>query len=192
MIKTLPNADQSAPPSAAAKDKAAKEDWENEGGAMRDGPSTQGPAVVRTQTADPASQETAAVDAMQDRLMIVKSSDGAPPPRAWRLAGWHWLAVLVPLLAVLGGLVWVGIVMGVGAALVGFVLLAVMGGAAAPVWGAGLLRGSEEREARAEVRAEEGLQPGTGPSGIIPTRRSELSGPGLRQRPACFESRSGA
>ena len=179
MCETHPTTDQSRPPPAVPKDGAARQSWENEGGATRDGPSTQGPVVVEhpAPAVDPSPRETAAVDAAQDKLMSITSSDGGPPPRGWQLTGWHWLAVVVPLLLVIGGAVWVAWAMGVGVALVGLVLLAAMAGAAAPVWGAGLLRGGEERaariEAEAEVRAERGPERGrqAGPGRFIPTHR---------------------
>jgi hypothetical protein len=134
------------PPALHAADVEAKQTWENEGG------SAQSPIQVAAAPAPaPAASGAAAiqaVDARQDQFMIVNSSDGAPPPRLWRLAGWHWFVVLVPVLLILGGLTWIALTVGLGAALAGFVLLVVMGGAAAPVWGAGLLRGGEERLAR--------------------------------------------
>jgi hypothetical protein len=96
------------------------------------------------------------VNAIQDDLMAVASSEGAPPPRGWRLEGWHWLVVVGLALAVLGGLVWVALTKGVLAALAGLALVVIMLGATAPVWGAGLLRGAEERRARIQARAAVG------------------------------------
>lgn len=140
---------------AERRDAAATQNWENEGGSPRDGtPAHDHAQEVRRNTIDePTSNLNSLVDSLQDELMSAKSSDGGPPSRGWRLTGWHWLVVLVPLLAIVCGVVWTSLAMGVWTALAGLVLLAVMGLAAAPVWGAGLLRGREERAARRQSRA---------------------------------------
>lgn len=142
--------------SEVRNDNDPQQSWENEGGNTQRNVPQQRPAVLehRAPINDATEQETAAVDAVQDEVMAASSSEGHPPPRAWRLAGWHWLAIVVPLLAVLGGLVWVALAVGFAAAALALVLLAVMVGAAAPVWGAGLLRGREERAARIEASAQ--------------------------------------
>lgn len=100
-----------------------------------------------------------AVDARQDELMAIDSSEGRPPSHAQRMSGWRWLAILVPVLvlgtgavAMLNGasasdLLRYGIV---------FALLLLLGGL--PRWAAGLSRGKEEATARREAVAQ--IHPG--------------------------------
>lgn len=155
---TTSSTDRSGPTSTSSMNRAATPNWEREGEVTPSESSTHDPVaaaqLVKSDSVAPAQIES--VDALQDKLMIAKSSEGASPSRRWRLSGWHWLAVVVPLIAAIGGVVWVALAVGIGTALAGMVLLAVMVGAAVPVWGAGLFRGTEEREAKVEAKAELG------------------------------------
>jgi len=115
--------------------------------------------------ADEGVATNAAVDALQDELMVNTSSDGGPPPRAWRLAGWHWVVAMIPVMLLIAATIWVAMTMGIAAAVTGFVVVSVLAAAAVPVWGAGILRGKEERaahvQARVEVQTQEDLELGT-------------------------------
>lgn len=83
----------------------------------------------------------------QDEEMTNTSSDGGPPPRGWRLAGWHWVLLAVPLFLVIGAAASTALVVGLASGLVlGLLVLVVIAGGTAPVWAAGLLRGKEERK----------------------------------------------
>lgn len=147
-------------PTDKPKSTPATQEWEKEGGATPAVVPALGIAAVFTPVVVEAvpPHEIAVVEAKQDEIMAVKSSDGASPSRGWRLTGWLWLAIVVPALFLVGGLIWVALAAGIGLALAGLVLVLVMVGAAAPMWGAGLFRGSEEREAKveAEVAVREG------------------------------------
>lgn len=152
MRDTYSETNGAMPPPAKPKETAATQEWDNEGGAT----APARPAVVVNrivfQSAAPSGGE--AVEAKQDQIMTVISSDGASPSRRWQLTGWHWLAIGVPVLMLVGGFVWAVSAAGVGMALAGLVVVVVMFGAAVPVWGAGLFRGGEEREAKVEAQAE--------------------------------------
>lgn len=84
--------------------------------------------------------------------MAAKSPDGRPPPRWARLLEWKWSAVAAITLLVVG--VTLGLAYGVHGPeyLFGGFLVALLLGAAVPAWGAGLLRGREERAARAVAK----------------------------------------
>ncbi len=109
---------------------------------------------------DAERQAPPMVDELQDELMSIHSSDGRPPPRRLRVAEWRWVVILVPivLLCIAG---WaVSRQLDVGTILGGLVLVVALVAAGAPVWGAGLMRGSEEREARREAMEARGAAPG--------------------------------
>jgi hypothetical protein len=107
----------------------------------------------------PTPRETLALDARQDKLMSKESVDGAPPSHALRRHEWRWLGIAIAAL-LMGAAAW-ALIRGVSAgAVIGFglvsaILLLVAG---APVLGAGLLRGKEERTAKAKAGAQLGLQ----------------------------------
>ncbi len=147
------------PTPAKPRDTAATQEWENEGGAA--GPACGVPEVVENRIAfrSHATPTAAAMEAKQDEIMTVLSSDGPSPSRRWRLSGWHWLAIGVPVFLLVGGFVWAASDAGIAVAVAGLVIVTVMVGAAVPVWGAGLFRGSEEREAKIEAEAKLGEGP---------------------------------
>lgn len=95
-----------------------------------------------------ASVPTPEVDRVQEEVMAARSPEGRPPHRRTRLAEWKWFIVASVVLA-LSALIWGALsvvawqIVAVAAALMLLFL-----GATSPVWGAGLLRGGEEREAR--------------------------------------------
>lgn len=149
---TYSEANGATPPPAKPKETAATQEWDNEGGATA--PARPAVVVNRIVFQSASPPETTAVEAKQDEIMTVKSSEGASPSRRWRLTGWHWIAIAVPVLMLVGGFVWAVSAAGVGMALAGLVVVVVMFGAAVPVWGAGLFRGGEEREAKVEAQAE--------------------------------------
>jgi len=90
--------------------------------------------------------EDARVDAVQREVMTAISPDGRPPDLARARTGWKQLAVVGLVVAIVGISV-LFITLGPTAGglasilLVGYIALTV------PVWGAGLLRGQEERVA---------------------------------------------
>ena len=103
-----------------------------------------------------AAQE-AAQDARQDRIMTAESPDGRPPTHDQRRREWWWLGGGLALLLV-GGIVYAVVT---GAQAITVVLVVVFLGAliaaAVPVWGAGLLRGREQRSAeRGAARGRDG------------------------------------
>ena len=102
------------PPTLRAADAEAKQSWENEGGSVPSGVQVPAAGAPAPSAGSPAACR--AVDAIQDQFMNVSSSDGAPPPRLWRLTGWHCLVVLVPALLIAGGLLWIALTVGFGAA----------------------------------------------------------------------------
>lgn len=110
---------------------------------------------------DEKNTEDPHVDAVQREVMASISPDGRPPELAAARSGWRQLAIVAILVAILGVIV-LFITLGPAAGglasmlLVGYVALTV------PVWGAGLLRGQEERTAR--KIAEEVVGPKSRPS----------------------------
>ncbi len=64
------------------------------------------PKVIEVKPATPAAET--ALDARQDEIMAVASSDGRPPNRQSRLMEWRWLGVAVGLI-VAGGVTWIAI-----------------------------------------------------------------------------------
>lgn len=86
------------------------------------------------------------VDAVQREVMAAISPDGRPPELAEARSGWKRLAVVGMIVAIVGVAV-LFITLGPAAGglasilLVGYIALTV------PVWGAGILRGQEERVA---------------------------------------------
>ncbi len=136
--------------------------WENEGGANP--PLALASLIVASSepqqgTLSPAV--SAALDARQDRIMKIVSTDGRPPSAAQRMLEWRWVglgAVLVSI-ALAAWLIFGRVTLsGVGAGLAIGVLMLV---GASPVLAAGLLRGKEERAARRIARMErrQGRQP---------------------------------
>lgn len=88
------------------------------------------------------------VDRIQEEVMAAKSPEGRPPHRRTRIAEWKWFIIgasavgaIAMSLSIFGVIawptaLWVGVLI--------FLSLA----AASPTWGAGLIRGGEERKAR--------------------------------------------
>ena len=106
---------------------------------------------------DPSAREyveSARVDQEQDRIMARNSVDGAPPPRATRVAEWRWSIASAALLLVIIAAWTASRHLSFSTVLVGLVLVAALVAAASPVWGAGLMRGSEERDARRQASAK--------------------------------------
>jgi len=98
------------------------------------------PKEVTSKAADPQ------VDAVQREVMTAISPDGRPPDLAEARAGWKKLAILGLVVAIVGvSLLFLTLGPTAGGLasilLVGYIALTV------PVWGAGLLRGQEERVA---------------------------------------------
>lgn len=97
-----------------------------------------------TQPTGPAGPQ---VDAVQKEVMTIISPDGRPPAPAQSRSEWKWLVLLgLPLGLICIGILLVKLGLEAGllatALLIGYLVLTV------PVWGAGLLRGKEERVAR--------------------------------------------
>lgn len=100
-------------------------------------------------------RQSGQVDDRQDQLMARDSVDGSPPSRRRRLAEWRWIVIVGPLLAIAA--VAFAIMRGAGGAAIALGIvacLAYMLLAGWPVWGAGILRGKEERAARKEAMIE--------------------------------------
>lgn len=94
------------------------------------------------------------VDDLQDELMARGSPEGRPPSHDFRIAEWRWLAL--GLAVVLGILIAYAVVQSVAIGWVvmfGLLMLCLLGIGIAPVLFAGLLRGSEENEARKTASA---------------------------------------
>jgi hypothetical protein len=128
--------------------------------AMRDTEGAQKPGgpepAARTTASDGDSEKP--VDKAQDELMAQESTDGRPPPRPLRIAEWRWAAV-VGLILLVGVVLWtVSRRLDAKTILVGVALIAALVVAAAPVWGAGLMRGREERDARQQARKSTGTE----------------------------------
>ena len=129
--------------------------WENEGGA-RPNPAPATTVVVSSPAEQPAPTAAAsiALDARQDKIMEIVSSDGRPPSHPRRVLEWRWVGLGAVVLTV-GIVAWMliaGVSLGaIGASLAIGVLLLV---GASPVLAAGLLRGKEERTARRIARRE--------------------------------------
>jgi hypothetical protein len=167
-------------PTAPGRGPAAAS-WENEGGARRSGPATEidtpttpttpmapgrgAEGVVRDEAYDqpprPANSpaQEAAQDVRQDRIMTAGSPDGRPPTHGQRRREWWWLGGGL-VLVIIGGVVYAAVT---GAqmmtVILAVVLIAALAAAAVPVWGAGLLRGSEQRSAHR--KAERGRDEST-------------------------------
>lgn len=97
--------------------------------------------------------EKARVDALQDEHMAHESPDGRPPERHQRNTAWGGL-FLIGLLVALAAITTAAYFWGMPAVIIGIVLIGLMALASAPAWGAGILRGKEERHARAEARTD--------------------------------------
>lgn len=156
MLATRPQRSDGPLPVKAPESEAAAARWENEGGT---GAPTVGaapnPAIERRAGwDDPTPRQVIALDLRQDELMAAASPDGNPPTHRQRRLGWWWLAIGASVLIV-AGIAWAAI-RGVDmtAVLAASGLALVLLGSAAPVWGAGLLRGREERSARRKARLE--------------------------------------
>ena len=94
---------------------------------------------------------TPEVDRAQEEVMTAISPDGRPPERELRTLEWKWVliagAVLLACTVVavtVSSIAWPTV-------LFAGVIVLVLIGAAIPTWGAGLLRGGEERQARASA-----------------------------------------
>jgi Flp pilus assembly protein TadB len=113
-------------------------------------------------SSDPVSVEAKSddLDARQEELMTSASSEWRPPHRKTRLKGWRWLAGAAIVL-VLGVTTWAaldGVKLHEIGILAAFSVILMV--AAVPVWGAGLLRGREERAARHEAEVEQEAESG--------------------------------
>jgi len=115
-----------------------------------------GDALV-VKDADANSAHPTRVDDRQEELMSVLSTDGRPPNRVKLQSAWRWFALGAAVLAV--GALAVAIMKGASGStlIVGFIGVVAVLIAAAPVWGAGVLRGSEERAARKQALIQEAL-----------------------------------
>jgi hypothetical protein len=103
---------------------------------------------------NPAAEDSPAVDARQDELMTVESSDGRPPPKRLRMAEWSWF-VIGAVVIVVATTIWI-VARGISleAVLAGIVGVAIVVGVNPAVW-AGLKRGREERAARKQAQVEQ-------------------------------------
>ena len=152
------------PGSSSSDDGNGPGRWENEGGARRvevpppgvdEAAPGRGAGSVQKGSARAISTpaQESAQDARQDGIMTAQSPDGRPPRRRLRRREWWWL--IAGLLVVLTcGVVYAAVsgaeMMTV---ILAVVLVTALFGAAVPVWGAGLLRGREQRSAhRGAVR----------------------------------------
>jgi hypothetical protein len=89
------------------------------------------------------------VDELQDELMARKSPEGRPPSHDLRIAEWRWLALAFALvLAVFTGYAVVQSVAVGWVVMFALLLICLFGIGIGPVLYAGLLRGTEEKEAR--------------------------------------------
>lgn len=134
---------------------AAAGRWENEGGARPEtSPVTTPLASSGAHVETPTHGTGSALDARQDELMTIASSDGRPPPRRLRMIEWRWFGVGA-VLVIAGLATWI-VIKGVslGAVVAGLALGVLLLVAASPVWGAALLRGREERAARKTAQIE--------------------------------------
>lgn len=109
---------------------------------------TLGKALVEQDAKENSGVPTPAVDRVQEEVMTAISPDGRPPHRQSRLVEWKWFIMGASALALCGiawaaisGITWPTFVF-VAAAICVFLVGSI------PTWGAGLLRGGEEREAR--------------------------------------------
>ncbi len=93
------------------------------------------------------------LDKRQQEVMARLSTDGRPPGHWLRTVEWRWLAILAGVLVV-GVAAWSVWALNTWTILAGLALVVLMLVAASPVWGAGLLRGQEERIARKKAKAE--------------------------------------
>lgn len=135
--------------------------WENEGGAQPGGHAQLTilidvtvrviqPAMLR----DTSLIRAAALDARQDDIMAAESSDGRAPTHTVRRFEWLMFA-LGATLALSGLIIWAaiaGIHGGTVIAAVAYTVLMLVG--ASPVLIAGLMRGKEQRAARAKAKGE--------------------------------------
>jgi hypothetical protein len=159
--QTNPHADPLSPPGRGENESR----WENEGGAGGPAgfaaPGRSAGGHERAERAAPRPEGTpaqeAAQDVRQDRIMTAESPDGRPPTHGQRRREWWWLGGGLTLLLA-GGIVYAAVT---GAQAITVVLvvvfLAALVAAAVPVWGAGLLRGREQRSAqRGAARGRDG------------------------------------
>lgn len=91
---------------------------------------------------------TPAVDGVQEEVMAVISPDGRPPNRELRVLQWKWVLIAGGILLTCAAVVVAMSNMAWPTVLFAGVIVLVLVGAAIPTWGAGLLRGGEERRAR--------------------------------------------
>ncbi|MFO0859116.1 MAG: hypothetical protein U0570_01075 [Phycisphaerales bacterium] len=87
------------------------------------------------------------VDAVQQQVMRDISPDGRPPPLPTVRSEWKWFIIATAILG-LAAIVVLFLSLGAAAGFLAIILLAGYIGLTVPVWGAGLLRGREERDAK--------------------------------------------
>jgi len=98
---------------------------------------------------------TPEIDRVQEQVMTEISPEGRPPPRQLRVMEWKWvltgagvLLIGAAVLVATSSMAWPTVAFAV-------VILLVLMGAAIPTWGAGLLRGGEEKRARVSALRQE-------------------------------------
>ncbi|HEX8877732.1 MAG TPA: hypothetical protein VF777_13360 [Phycisphaerales bacterium] len=103
--------------------------------------------MPENQRTDVPPTQDAAVDAVQRDVMETISPDGRPPEMSTQRREWKWFWLIgIPI--GIGAVVVFLVALGPAAGLLGLIILAGMMVMAVPAWGAGLLRGQEERVAR--------------------------------------------
>ena len=94
------------------------------------------------------------VDDLQDELMARQSPEGRPPRHDLRIAEWRWLALALGAVLAVFVIYAVAQSIAIGWVVVfGLLMLCMLGIGVGPVLYAGLLRGSEEKEARDTAKA---------------------------------------
>lgn len=133
--------------------------WENEGGASPDSSAT--PALDATAVVVPTPLTAAAttvvdarLDSRQREIMTDTSPDGRPPPAWLRLAEWRWFIIGAIIFAA-GAITWAALAgLSTGLVIAALVYASFLVIGATPILAAGLLRGQEERAARALALVE--------------------------------------